>query len=55
MQPNIFGTSGTGITDLGYGRFKATRHKFHCQLPPKKPSVTGRKGWIQRTLSGKPS
>jgi len=52
MQLNIFGTSDRGISDPSYGRFKAIRHKFHYQLPPKEPLVIGRNGWIQRTLSG---
>jgi hypothetical protein len=51
---NIFGTSGGAIASLSYGQFKAIRHKLHCQLPSKEPLVMGRKGWIQRSLSGKP-
>jgi len=35
LQPKIFGTSGTVIAGLSYGRFKAICHKFHCQLRSK--------------------
>jgi len=54
LQPNIIGTSGRVIACLSYGRFKATCRRFHCQLGSKEPLVIGRKGWIQRFLSGKP-
>ena len=45
-----FYTSDRAIGGLTYWRFKAIRHKLHCQLPYKKPLVIGRKGWIQRAL-----
>ena len=48
LRPNIFGRA---IAGLSYLRFKAIRHKLHCQLPSNKPLVMGRKGWIQRALS----
>ena len=53
LYPNIFGTSGRAIAGLGYGRLKAIRHKIHSQLLSKEPLVTGRKGWIRRSLSVK--
>jgi len=51
LRPNIFGRA---IAGLSYLRFKAIRHKLHCQLPSNKPLVIGMKGWLQRSLSGKP-
>jgi len=36
------------------GGSKIIRHKFQCELLSKGPSVIGRKGWILRSLSGKP-
>ena len=53
LQPNIFSISGRANAGLSYGRFKANRHKFYCQLSSKEILVIGRKGWIQRSLSGK--
>ena len=47
LQPNIFGTSGRANAGLSYGRFKANRHKFYCQLPTKETLGIGRKGWKQ--------
>jgi hypothetical protein len=52
LQPNIFGTSGRANTGVSYGRFKANRHKFYCQLPSRVPLMIGRKSWIQIPLSG---
>ena len=54
LQPNIIGTSGRVIACLSYRQFKAICHKFRCQLGSKEQLVIGRKGWIQRFLSGKP-
>jgi len=48
------GTSGRAIAGFICGWFKAICHKSHCQLPSKETLVISRKGWIQRSLSGKP-
>jgi hypothetical protein len=47
--------STSGIACLSYGRFRAIRHKFHCQLQSEKPLMIGRKGWVGNPVSGRQS
>ena len=54
MCSGTFLVHQAAIAGLSYGRFKATHIRFHCQLPSKEPLVIGRRGWKQKSLSGKP-